>query len=112
MVGTRQVKIGLTREAVEDRLRALQAEYPAPLILLGSVRVRKHLDRITKHVHGFLASQRLSGAWFDVDMDARRLADLGTRAQWVLTAQRTSREQRRVARVARPQERSPCRSRP
>ena len=111
MVGTRHVKIGLTREAVEDRLRTLQAEHPAPLILLGSVSVRKHLDRIKKHVHGFLASHRLYGEWFDVGMDTRQLADLVTRAQRVLTAPRTSREQRRVARVSRPQERPPCRSR-
>jgi len=102
IVGTRQVKIGLTREAVEERLRALQAEHPAPLTLLGSVRVRKQFDRIKKPVHGFLAWHRLSGEWFDVDMDARRLVDLVTRAQRVLTAQRTSREQRRVARVSRP----------
>src|SRR5262249_44621754 len=91
MVGTQQVKIGLTRAAVEERLRALQAEYPVPLALLGSVRVQKHLDRVKKHVHSFLAAQRLHGEWFAVDMDARRLADLVARAQRVLTAQRPSR---------------------
>jgi hypothetical protein len=92
VVGRQQVKIGLTREAVEERLRALQAEYPVPLALLGSVRVAKHLDRVKKHVHGFLAAQRLQGEWFAVAMDTRQLADLVIRAQRVLTAQRTSRK--------------------
>ena len=100
--GTRQVKIGLTRETVEERLRALQAEYPAPLALRGSVRVRKHLDRVKKHVHGFLAAQRLQGEWFAVDIDATQLADLVTRAQQVLTANASLEERIRVVRVSRP----------
>jgi hypothetical protein len=91
-VGRPQVKIGLTREAVAERLRALQAESPVPLVLLGSVHVPKHLDRVKKHVHGLLAAQRLQGEWFAVAMDTRQLAALVTRAQRVLTARRTSRK--------------------
>jgi hypothetical protein len=46
-----------------------------------------------------------------VGMDARRLADLVTRAQRVLTAPHPTRLPR-GARVSRLQERPPCRSRP
>jgi hypothetical protein len=92
VVGRPQVKIGLTREAVEERLRALQAASPVPIVLLGSVHVAKHLDRVTKYVHGLLAAQRLHGEWFAGAMDTRQLAVLVTRAQRMLTARRTSRK--------------------
>ncbi len=90
-VGTRRVKIGLTRGAVEERLQALQTEHPSPLTLLAVVRVQKHLDRVTKHVHAFLSVHHLSDAWFAVRMDTQMLEALVTRAQQVLTSREQSR---------------------
>lgn len=86
-VGTSYVKIGSTRTAVENRLKALQIGQPFPLQTLAAVAVETNLSRIEHQVHKFLAEERRRGEWFDTPMDAVSLEALVVRAVQYLAEQ-------------------------
>ena len=78
--GSTYVKIGYTRSSVHARLKQLQTGQASPLHIVAAIPIEKHMRRIEKQIHAFLASERQHGEWFDIPMDSEQLQALILRA--------------------------------
>ena len=78
--GTRLVKIGWTRYAVEKRIEQLQRDMPYTLQLLAAVYVPDHAAAIEHAIHVELDAHRRWGEWFDIVLTPEDFACLIERA--------------------------------
>lgn len=74
--GSPYIKIGSTRQTVEQRLVGLQTGQPATMHVIATVAVDGDLRQIERLVHTLLAKERQRGEWFETSMDEARLTDL------------------------------------
>jgi DNA-binding XRE family transcriptional regulator len=79
-VGTPYVKIGSAKD-VEVRRKQLQTGQPWALEIVATIFVGAEYRSIEYQIHTMLAAHQQSGEWFDVPMDAARLAALVQQAR-------------------------------